>query len=240
LPKDLDDKAIALQIYLQQESILSESTVEPNPTTSNRSIVIGISGGSCSGKTWLSRQFQQLCPVSVCLFDLDGYYKNLNDVMNLEYTHDNPDSINFDDALFDLAQLKAGRAVEIPRYNFESRQREGSRLCMPSSIIIVEGVFSFSKPRFLQELDFKVWVEADDVTRYQRRLNRDVIERGRDTLEVSESYDRNVRPGYEKFIYPNRRVADITIYNDINSDSIPEGLYALLAYCIIDKNIFRK
>ncbi len=212
----------------------------PDRVDPGRSTVVGISGGSCSGKTWLSRQFQKLCPVSVCVFDLDGYYKNINEVMSLEYTHDNPDSINFDDALFDLAQLKAGQAVKIPEYNFESHQQEGSRLCMPTSIILVEGVFSFSKPRFLQEFDFKVWVEADDVTRYQRRLNRDVTERGRDTLEVEQRYERNVRPGYEKFIYPNRRVADVTIHNDINSDSIPEGLYALIAYCLVDKNIFNK
>jgi uridine kinase len=114
------------------------------------------------------------------------------------------------------------------------------RLCTPTSIILVEGVFSFSKPRFLQEFDFKIWVEADDVTRYQRRLNRDVTERGRDPLEVEQRYEQNVRPGYEKFIYPNRRVADITIHNDINSDSIPEGLYALIAYCLVDKSIFNK
>jgi uridine kinase len=212
----------------------------PNRVDLDRSIVIGISGGSCSGKTWLSHQFQKLCPVSVCVFDLDGYYKNKNDVMTLEHTHDNPDSINFDDALFDLGQLKAGQAVKIPKYNFKSQQQEGFRLCTPTSIILVEGVFSFSKPRLLQEFDFKVWVEADDVTRYQRRLNRDVTERGRDPLEVEQRYEQNVRPGYEKFIYPNRRVADITIHNDINSDSIPEGLYALIAYCLVDKSIFNK
>ncbi len=255
------DKAIELQEYLNRQyegygnlwqrefdtggiNQLLNTTVDennlPDRVDLGRSIVIGISGGSCSGKTWLSHQFQKLCPVSVCVFDLDGYYKDINDVMKEEHTHDNPNSINFDHALFDLAQLKAGRAVRIPKYNFVSQQQEGSRLCTPTSIILVEGIFSFSKPRFLQEFDFKVWVEADDVTRYQRRLNRDVAERGRDPLEIEQRYDRNVIPGYQKFIYPNKRVADITIHNDTNSDSIPEGLYALIAYCLLDKSIFNK
>jgi uridine kinase len=226
--------------YLKQKKGTESISIESNNEEIAKSIVIGISGGSCSGKSWLSLQFQELCPVPVSVFGLDGYYKNIDDVIKIEHTHDNPGSIDFDHALFDLAQLKAGQAVKIPEYDFKSQQRKASRLCMPASIILVEGVFSFSKPRFLQEFDFKVWIEADDVTRYQRRLSRDVIERGRDPLEVQQRYDQNVRPGYEKFIYPNRRVADITIHNDINSGSVPEGLYALIAYCLVDKNIFNK
>jgi uridine kinase len=205
-----------------------------------RTIVIGISGGSCSGKTWLARQFKQICHKSVSLFELDGYYKDLAYVNNLEHTHDNPDSIDLLDAAFDLAKLKAGIAVQVPKYNFESQIREGSVVCEPASIIVVEGVFAFANLRLLEEFDFKVWVEADDVIRYRRRINRDVEERGRDELEVVERYNQNVRPGYEKFIYPNRRAAHITIHNNTECKTIPEGLYALLAYCSVDINIFKK
>ena len=217
---------------LKGNQLLSQNKVE--------SIVIGISGGSCSGKTWLSRQFEQYCPKSVCIFDLDGYYMDQDCVSRLEYTHDNPMSINFDDALTDLTRLKAGREVEIPIYNFESHQQEGVRICKPASIIIVEGVFTFSREPFYRNFDFKVWVEADDVIRYQRRLKRDVRERGRDSLEVTQRYEQNVRPGYEKFIYPTRRIADITIHNNNQLNTIPEGLYALLAYCNMDRSLFKK
>jgi uridine kinase len=204
----------------------------------DKTIVIGISGGSCSGKTWLVDQFEKICPKDICRFELDGYYKELEYVDNLEHTHDNPDSIDLDCALRDLLRLKAGEETQVPRYSFETHSNAGSYLCKPSSILVVEGIFAFSKLEFLQEFDFKVWIEADDIIRYKRRLDRDVKERGRDTEEVAVRYDQNVKPGYEKFIYPNRRSADITIHNNDRNNTIPEGLYALLAYCIVDRSIF--
>jgi uridine kinase len=205
----------------------------------DKNIVIGISGGSCSGKTWLSHQFERICPKPICLFDLDGYYKDLNDVNKLEHNHDNPDSIDFDDALYDLAQLKAGKEVQVPKYSFESHTRIGFSTCKPASIIVVEGIFTFSKPRFLKEIDFKVWIEADEIRKYQRRLYRDEKERDRTISEIIQRYDQNVMPGYEKFIRPNRRHADIIIHNNAQDSSIPEGLYALLAYCNMDRSIFK-
>jgi hypothetical protein len=80
----------------------------------NRRIVVGISGASCSGKTWLAKKFQQLRPESVCLFDLDGYYKDLSYIMALEHRYDNPLAIDFDDALMALARLMSGHEVQIP------------------------------------------------------------------------------------------------------------------------------
>jgi uridine kinase len=217
-----------------------KSTISLDRDEQDSSIVIGISGGSCSGKTWLAHLFKKICSKSVCLFELDGYYKDLAYVNNLQYTHDNPDSIELSYAAFHLEQLKKGNKIEVPKYNFEHHRREGSQIYEPASIIVVEGVFAFADPVLLKEFDFKVWVEADDTIRYRRRLNRDLNERGRDKSEVAERYAQSVKPGYEKFIYPNRRNADITIHNNTQCNTIPDGLYALLAYCSVDINIFKQ
>jgi uridine kinase len=197
----------------------------------DRSKVIGICGGSCSGKTWLSEQFKRQYPKPVCLFDLDGYYKNLKYVEKLEHQHDNPDAIEFADALSHLQQLKSGRAVEIPIYNFESHRQEGWRTCHPAPVIVVEGVFAFSMPQLVKEFDIKVWIEADANTRYQRRKDRDITARGRDALEVERRYERDVVPGYQKFIDSTRTIADITIHNSTNRDTLVERLKPLMAYC---------
>jgi uridine kinase len=199
----------------------------------HQTIVIGISGGSGSGKTRLTQQFKHICPKSVCLFDLDGYYKELDYVNGLDYTHDNPDSIDLFEATSHLKQLKAGKTVQVPIYNFASHSRQGYRVCEPAAIIVVEGIFSFASPQLLQEFDLKVWVEAMEEIRYQRRLKRDVEERGREMQEVVQRNSQNVIPGYELFIEPTKKAADITIHNNTQSIAIPEGLYAVLAYCLL-------
>lgn len=91
----------------------------------------------------------------MCLFDLDGYYKNLKYVEKLEHQHDNPDAIEFADALSHLQQLKSGRAVEIPIYNFESHRQEGWRTCHPAPVIVVEGVLHFQCRNSLKNLTSK-------------------------------------------------------------------------------------
>jgi uridine kinase len=206
----------------------------PCRSYSDRSLVIGISGGSGAGKSWLTSKFEQLCPIETCVFALDGYYREIDFVNTLEYTHDNPRSINFDEALSHLEQLATGLPVAIPIYDFATHTRTGSRIFQPAPIIIVEGIFALSHPLLLQRFNLKVWVEAADSMRYQRRLERDVAIRGRDIIEVTQRYDRYTRPGYDRFIHPNRSMADIVINNDTQSDAIPEGLYALLAYALLD------
>jgi uridine kinase len=201
---------------------------------SNNSLVIGISGGSGAGKSWLTSKFEQLCPLDTCVFDLDGYYREIDFVNALEYTHDNPQAINFDEALVHLDRLVTGLPVAVPIYDFASHTRTGSRICQPAPIIIVEGIFAFSHPLLLKRFNLKVWVEAADSTRYKRRLERDVAIRGRDVIEVTQRYERHARPGYERFIHPNLAMADIVINNDARSDAIPEGLYLLLAYALLD------
>jgi uridine kinase len=193
------------------------------------SIVVGISGGSCSGKTWLSKQLESHCNESICLFALDGYYKKVDEVNRLPYTHDNPESINISLAAFHLGQLKAGKEIEIPKYNFQSQMQDGSYHCKPSSIIVVEGIFAFSDPLLLGMFDLRIWVEANDIRRYERRLERDLSEREIPNIEeIKDRYHQHVTPGYRKFIEPYRKEADFIIQNNNQCGTTPRGLDALL------------
>ncbi len=103
----------------------------------------------------------------------------------LDLTLISPDRLP--NAVIDLERLVTGLTVAVPIYDFASHTRTGSRICQPASIIIVEGIFAFSHPLLLQRFNLKVWVEAADSTRYQRRLEREVALRGRDVIEVTLS-----------------------------------------------------
>jgi len=198
---------------------------------STQRLVVGISGPSCSGKTWLAKKFTQIRPNSVSLFDLDSYYKNIEYVSQLEHKHDNPNAINFDDALCDLILLKNGNEVTIPTYNFETHKKYGDRVCKPAQLIIVEGLFIFANERLRREIDIKIWVDTGEGLRYQRRINRDTIERGRDFEEVLKRYDDDVLPGYQKFVLPLRSYADVIFENNgRDKDWHPLILDILLSY----------
>jgi uridine kinase len=194
-------------------------------------IVLGISGGSCSGKTWLALKFKQLYPGAVTLFDLDGYYKDRAYVRSLDHRHDNPSAINFENAIADLVTLKAGRSVKLPVYDFETHTVSGFRTCDPAPIILVEGLFAFANDRFRSELDVKVWITAATDRRLERRFERDAAERGRDPNEVLERYKRDVQPGFEKYIRPMEDFADVVLLNDgRNRDTQPLIVEMLVAY----------
>jgi uridine kinase len=177
-------------------------------------LVIGISGPSCSGKTWLAKKLKEIRPHSSCLFDLDSYYKDIEYVSALEHRHDNPSSINFDDALVDLTLLKSGKDVEIPIYNFETHEKCGYTTCKPAQLIIFEGLFIFANERLRKEIDLKLWIDSGEGVRYHRRIKRDTNQRGRSIEEVIRRYDDDVQPGYLKFVHPLRQHADIIIQNN--------------------------
>jgi uridine kinase len=176
--------------------------------------VIGISGASCSGKSWLARKLKEARPDAVTLFDLDSYYRAPDVVAALEYTHDNPAAINFDDAVADLLRLKNGQEIRMPFYNYETHRVDGTRTCAPAPIIVVEGMFVFASERLRKELGLKVWVDAGEDLRYERRMRRDTTERGRDVQDVRARYASCVTPGYQKYVAPLRRAADIVFENN--------------------------
>jgi uridine kinase len=224
LDRDLDGIAQQVNLSIRRKSFSDQ-----------KSFVVGIAGGSCSGKTWFAKRFKELCEsdgkLGVCLFDLDGYYREWKHVRNLQYTHDNPDSINFEAALIHLTELKNGKKVDIPVYDFERHRTEGTRSCEPADIIVVEGVFSFTRLSLLEQFDVKVWLEADSDIRFARRRSRDIQERGRDIREIMQRYRKHVKPGYQKFIHETQFAADLSIRNEEDDSSTPTGMNILLSHC---------
>jgi len=180
--------------------------------TRNR-IVIGISGGSGSGKTWLATQVKQLHPERVTLFGLDNYYKDVRHVSTLAFSHDNPAAIDFERAAADLWRLKRGESITIPKYDFDRHRHIGTESFESRPVIVVEGLFIYADDALCDAIDHKVWVDAPEDVRYRRRLARDTAERGRNEAEVASRYARDVRPGYAQFIAPLRAACDVVLDN---------------------------
>ena len=207
------------------------SVVGVESFTTNIRTVIGISGPSCSGKTWLANKIKEVRPNSVCLFSLDSYYKEAAFVKTLENRYDNPRSINFDKALEDLVLLLNGHDVEVPIYDYDSFKVIGHKVCTPAPMTIIDGLFVFSNKSILDKMDLKIWVDAVDDLRYERRINRDIKERGRDLDEVIHRYASDVQPGYQKFIQPNINYADIILPNNSrNKDNLPPLVKMIFSY----------
>lgn len=196
-----------------------------------RPVVIGISGASCSGKTWLAHHICSQRPDQSENLDLDGYYRDLEHVAQLEHGHDNPDSVDFDRALEDLLLLKNGQAADLPVYCYETHCVKSFRTCHPRAMIVIEGLFIFAHPKLRDEIDVKIWMETRDDLRLERRIDRDTSRRERTIDEIQDRYARDVVPGYHKFIHPLRQYADVIVGNEgRNSDAVPLVVKLLWAY----------
>lgn len=212
-------------LYLTDEvatrlaTVFSFASGEPHEeltkfAAANRPLVVGISGASCSGKSWMAEKFHQEAQCDSQILDLDGYYRALEDVEFLEHGHDNPDSIHFDQAIRDLAKLKSSQPADLPIYCFETHRALGSRRCIPTPLIIVEGLFILARQEMRDMLDVKIWMDAHEELRFARRVDRDTTQRERTIEEITERYQRDVVPGFNKFIQPLHQHADIIVSNE--------------------------
>jgi uridine kinase len=179
-------------------------------------LVIGVAGGSGSGKTTVVRRIvEALGPDSVSILDHDRYYRDrldlrLEDRAALNWDH--PDSLETDLMVRHVAELKAGRAVEAPRYDFARYvRRTTTETVPPRPAIIVEGILIFADAALRAQMDIKVFVDTDDDARFIRRLQRDVAERGRTMDSVIEQYLASVKPMHLEFVQPSKRYADVII-----------------------------
>ena len=179
--------------------------------------VIGVAGGSGSGKTTVVRRIvESLGGEHVSLLEHDRYYRDRNDLRLEEraaLNYDHPDSLETDLLVSHVVDLRAGRAVEKPVYDFARHQREPAttETVHPRRAIIVEGILIFTDPALRRLMDVKVFVDADDDTRFIRRLQRDIAERGRTVTSVIEQYLGTVKPMHLDFVEPSKRYADIII-----------------------------
>ena len=179
-------------------------------------LVVGIAGGTASGKTTVARKVREaLQGCRVAFIDQDSYYRDLKDLPlaeRREVNFDHPDA--FDTALLvqHVRELKAGRGVDKPVYDFKTSTREQRTTRVePGDVILIEGILVLHMQPVREELAVRIYVDAEDDVRIIRRLSRDINERGRDFDHVVAQYLRHVRPMHMGFVEPSKHYADIIV-----------------------------
>ena len=196
-------------------------------------VVIGVAGGSGSGKTTVVRRIvESLGPDQVTVLDHDRYYRDRNDLRFEEraaLNYDHPDALDTDLLVRHVHELKAGRAVEVPLYDFARHQRlPTTEPVLPRRALIVEGILVFGDASLRDLMDIKVFVDTDADTRFIRRLRRDVAERGRTMESVIDQYQSTVKPMHLEFVEPSKRYADIILPQGGHNTVAVELLLSLL------------
>uniref|UniRef100_A0AAR2KHB3 Uridine-cytidine kinase n=2 Tax=Pygocentrus nattereri TaxID=42514 RepID=A0AAR2KHB3_PYGNA len=187
-------------------------------TTFKEAFVIGLCGGSASGKTTVANKIIEALDVPwVVLLSMDSFYKVLsNEEQELaaknEYNFDHPDAFDFELLVNVLRKLKKGKSVKVPVYDFTSHcRRKEWKTVYGANVVIFEGILAFANKELLKLLDMKVFVDTDSDIRLVRRLKRDISERGRDIGGVIKQYNKFVKPAFEQYIEPTVQVADIVV-----------------------------
>jgi uridine kinase len=197
-----------------------------------RGILIGIAGGSASGKTSVAeRIFQGIDSDHAVIIRQDSYYKSITVVRGPDgiANFDHPDALDLDLLQQHVEELLAGRPVRQPVYDFSLHERTGERLIsVPQHVVVLEGTLVLYVPALRARMDIKIFIDTDADVRLLRRLQRDVAERGRTVESVIEQYEQTVRPMHAQFVEPTKRYADIIV---------PEGGHNLVAIDVIQTKI---
>lgn len=187
-------------------------------------MLIGIAGGTGSGKSTFADRLLALFPNEITVISYDNYYKPQDHLEFEERTktnYDCPDALDTDLLVKHLRQLQSGDAVDVPNYDFKlhTRKAEMTRL-EPSPIIIVDGILTFHDERIREMFDIKIFTDADADERILRRLRRDVNERGRDIDGVISQYLGTVKPMHGIYVEPTKKYADIIINGGKNKTAL--------------------
>jgi uridine kinase len=179
-------------------------------------LVIGVAGGSGSGKTTVVRKIvDALDDARVTVLDHDRYYRDRNDLRfeeRVALNYDHPDSLETDLMVRHVQELRAGHSIEAPRYDFARFARMAdTETVVPRRALIVEGILIYTDPDLRKLMDIKVFVDTDDDTRFIRRLQRDMKDRGRTVQSVIDQYLSTVKPMHLEFVHPSKRYADIIV-----------------------------
>jgi uridine kinase len=199
-------------------------------------LIIGIAGGSGSGKSTVARNVAQaLHAESVAFIDMDAYYRNYAHLPMAErrkVNWDHPDAFDWELLVDHLARLAAGESIEKPVYDFVTHTRSDRTVVIPPArVIVIDGILLFSDARVRDLCDVKVFVDADADIRLVRRLRRDIAKRGRPFDEVIEQYLTTVQPMHLEFVEPSKRYADVIV---------PRGGHNAVAIDMIVANIHRR
>lgn len=179
-------------------------------------IIIGIAGGTGSGKTTVVRKIvNSLAPGEVVLLPQDSYYKDSSHVsaeLRQQINFDHPDAFDWPLLLQHIQMLKEGKSIEQPVYHYQTSSRLAETIHVePRPVIIIEGILALCDPDLRNMMDLKIFVDADPDERLIRVIQRDVVERGRTAEAVMERYTRVLKPMHQQFIEPTKRYADLII-----------------------------
>ena len=187
-------------------------------------LMIGIAGGTASGKTTVARRIaEQLAGHPVAFLDQDAYYKDLTHLepaQRRQVNFDHPDAFDIELLVEHLGRLKDRAPVEKPTYSFvEHTRRQETVTIAPAPVVVLEGILVLALEPVRSLLDLRIYVDADDDVRVARRIQRDVSERGRDLENVLTQYFDTVRPMHWSFVEPSKRYADVIIPHGGHSDA---------------------
>jgi len=200
-------------------------------------LVIGIAGGSGSGKTTVAQTIlQRVGPERIAFLQHDSYYKDLSGLppaQKADVNFDHPNSLETELLIQHIASLRDGKPVEVPIYDFSTHSRTNETFTVqPRRVILVEGILIFTEAPLRKTFDVKIFVDTDSDLRFIRRLERDITERGRTTESVIKQYQSTVRPMHMEFVEPSKRYADVIIpeggHNTAALDMVVARIEALL------------
>lgn len=192
-------------------------------------VVFGVAGGTGSGKTTVAHAIlDQVGAEKIAFLPHDAYYRELSHLSEEErakVNFDHPDSLETELLIHHVKELLAGRAIDLPVYDFTTHTRTGETIRVePAPIILVEGILIFSDPELRELMDIRIYVDADADLRFIRRMTRDVQERKRTVESVIDQYMTTVRPMHVEFVEPSKRYADVIV---------PEGGFNRVAMTMI-------
>jgi uridine kinase len=200
-------------------------------------LVIGIAGGSGSGKTTVAQEIlQRVGPSQIAFLQHDSYYKDLTGLpptQRAEVNFDHPNSLETELLIRHIESLRDGKPVEVPIYDFATHSRTTQTFTVqPRRVVLVEGILIFAEAELRKLFDVKIFVDTDSDLRFIRRLHRDITERGRTTESVIKQYQATVRPMHLEFVEPSKRYADVIIpeggFNAAALDMVVARVEALL------------
>ncbi|GHN37304.1 uridine kinase [Lactobacillus delbrueckii] len=200
-------------------------------------LVIGIAGGSGSGKTTVSKEISKRLPADQVLILTEDAYYNDNSALSMDerkkINYDHPNAYDTDLLIEQLQDLLDGKAIEMPTYNFNILSRAKDTIHVePADIIILEGILVLASEELRKFMDIKLFVDADDDIRFIRRLQRDTQERGRSIDWIISQYLATVKPSYNQFVEPSKKYADIIIPqgggNQVAIDMVSSKLLSII------------
>ncbi len=192
----------------------------------NKNLVIGLAGGTASGKSTLAKKIHaQSHPSATVILRVDEYYKKLNQLFEEreKVNYDHPDAFDVDLLVHHIRQLKQGLSIQQPVYDYKNHNRtDETNTIKPAPVIILEGILILAIEAIRNEIDFKIFVETPTDIRLLRRIERDALERGRSFESVAKQYLATVRPMHDLFVEPSKVYANIIVpeggYNEAATD----------------------